>query len=52
MDFKSLSQFFCNEEGHLVFVSNKDTFTLEGSVTAETEIFAIGYDGNYTKVEF
>lgn len=40
------------EEGDLVFVSNKDTFTLEGSISENTEIFAIGYDGNHIKVEF
>lgn len=40
------------EGDNLVFVSNKASFNLESSTTANTKIFAVAYNGNRTEVNF
>jgi hypothetical protein len=36
----------------LVFVSNKDSFTLDSPVTSSTKVYAVAYNGDKTEVSF
>lgn len=51
-DWQNVVAYEVYEDDHLIFVSNQDSFTLEEPSNAQTEVFAIGYDGSRTKVEF
>ena len=52
LNWKNVAAYEVYEADKLVFVSNKPSFNLDNSVTGNTKVYAIAYDGNKTEVTF
>ncbi len=50
--WKNVVAYEVYEGDKLVFVSNKDSFTLDSPVTSNTKVFAVAYNGDKTEVSF
>jgi hypothetical protein len=50
--WKNVVAYEVYEGEKLVFVSNKDSFTLDNPVTSSTKVYAVAYDGDKTEVTF
>jgi len=50
--WKNVVAYEVYEGDKLVFVSNKDSFTLDSPVTSSTKVYAIAYNGDKTEVSF
>ncbi len=50
--WKNVVAYEVYEGEKLVFVSNKDSFTLDNPVTSSTKVYAVAYNGDKTEVSF
>lgn len=50
--WKNVAAFEVYEADKLIFVSNKNSFTLDNNATTNTKVFAVAYNGNKTEVKF
>ncbi len=50
--WKNVVAYEVYEGDKLVFVSNKDSFTLDNPVTSSTKVYAVAYNGDKTEVSF
>lgn len=52
LGWKNVVAYEVYEGDKLVFVSNKDSFTLDSPVTSSTKVYAVAYNGDKTEVSF
>ncbi|HOV72188.1 MAG TPA: hypothetical protein PLO31_08280 [Dysgonamonadaceae bacterium] len=50
--WKNVVAYEVSEGNKLVFVSNKDSFTLDNPVTNSTKIYAVAYNGDKIEISF